>query len=453
MGLINPFLPAYSEIEKVNYNIMNKKLQKFKALKKVALFGFMLVLTNCQVDDLGTKQLNDDIQTVSIDEAKKFLTRSKNSTSSKMSNINENLDLDKITQEKLNGSDQLLTVIPFKTNNKFQNDRVLLINEKNEIKSVVFSMYPDDKFDNSGFSGQIFIYSLDGNFINGYRAKDGIMIAQFVKMDKKASPTAKLGGELNEVVIPGRPKRADVVQYDMIYSNAGGQGMSWDTVGGITGGGGSNGANPPVADVNPCDKIKEQINNALFNSKKEELSKKTGAKGETGYSQSKNGPFTALNMSGTDALNIDITDDMIGFMHTHVDEYESNEVDPDGNIQIRKPIKMFSPADIGIFLGLVKNAKTNNVPIANVYGAMVSSSGVYELRFNGNPDNIESFNWKKLDEVYKTYFKNESLEIGFLKFLEENGNVSGIELYKINKNGTTTKKTLGTNKKVVEKDC
>lgn len=138
MGLINPFLPAYSEIEKVNYNIMNKKLQKFKALKKVALFGFMLVLTNCQVDDLGTKQLNDDIQTVSIDEAKKFLTRSKNSTSSKMSNINENLDLDKITQEKLNGSDQLLTVIPFKTNNKFQNDRVLLINEKNEIKKCCF---------------------------------------------------------------------------------------------------------------------------------------------------------------------------------------------------------------------------------------------------------------------------------------------------------------------------
>lgn len=135
-------------------------------------------------------------------------------------------------------------------------------------------MYPDDKFDNSGFSGQIFIYSLDGNFINGYRAKDGIMIAQFVKTDKKASPTAKLGGELNEVVIPGRPKRADAVQYDMIYSNAGGQGMSWDTVGGITGGGGSNGTNPPIADVNPCDKIKEQMTNALFNSKKEELSKK-----------------------------------------------------------------------------------------------------------------------------------------------------------------------------------
>ncbi|PTS95533.1 hypothetical protein DBR27_17005 [Flavobacterium sp. HMWF030] len=114
---------------------------------------------------------------------------------------------------------------------------------------------------------------------------------------------------------------------------------------------------------------------------------------------------------------------------------------------------MFSPADVGIFLGLVKNAKTNNIPIVNVYGAMVSSSGVYELRFNGNPDNIPSFNWKDLDEDYKTYFRDESAEVGFLKFLKEKGNVSGIELYKINKNGTSTKKALDANKKIIGTDC
>lgn len=140
-------------------------------------------------------------------------------------------------------------------------------------------------------------------------------------------------------------------------------------------------------------------------------------------------------------------------MHTHIDEFENGKFDNDGNPYLNKAIKMFSPADVGAFLTLVKNAKTNNIPISTVYGAMVSSSGTYELRFTGNPDNILPIKWTDLNNVYKTYFKNDSAEVGFLKFLQDKANISGIELYKINKNGTTTKKTLDAKNKIVDINC
>jgi hypothetical protein len=111
----------------------------------------------------------------------------------------------KITHEKIINSDQLLTVIPLSTNDKTQNSRILLLKIDNEIKSVTFSMYPEKNSPKERFSGKILIHNLDGDFINGFRVKNGHLISQFVKSDKivknslfnkEVTPT-----ELNEVLI------------------------------------------------------------------------------------------------------------------------------------------------------------------------------------------------------------------------------------------------------------
>ena len=115
---------------------------------------------------------------------------------------------------------------------------------------------------------------------------------------------------------------------------------------------------------------------------------------------------------------------------------------------------MFSPGDIGVFLKLAKNTQNNNIPIDNVYGAMVSSDGTYQLRFTGDPNHINlNFNWNSLTKDYINYFLKGNTEVNFLKFLNEKSNVQGIELYKINKDKTNTKKTLDANKKLININC
>ena len=122
---------------------------------------------------------------------------------------------------------------------------------------------------------------------------------------------------------------------------------------------------------------------------------------------------------------------------------------------LRKPILIFSPADVGVFLKPVKNAQANNIPIDSVYGVMISSDGNYQLRFTGDPTQINiNFDWESdtLLEEYKTYFLRGNKEVNFLTFLNKKSHIKGIELYKINKDKTSTKKTLD-NKKVVNINC
>lgn len=446
---------------------MNYKLQKLKKLKSIILFGLTLIFINCQdINESNDDLSSSSIQTVSSAEAKNFLSNKVNNTFSKsLKNAMDKLELDKMTYEELKGSDKFLAVIPFSTNNEIQNDRILLTKINNEIKGVIFSMYLEKSTIEGKFSGKIIINSLDGEFLNGYRAENDIIVSRLVKsnLSEKNNRTAKAIGldsfnaqsiELDEVIIMNRTHgipMVDEFSWNSIYGGGGSsEGVSWNS----TGGGSSPVPSPaPLNATNPCDKIKEQMANVLFNSKKDELSKKTSQKAETGFSQNKNGPFTSLGVVDANTLNLPTDPNIIGYMHTHIDEFENGKFDNDGNPYLNKAIKMFSPADVGAFLTLVKNAKTNNIPISTVYGAMVSSSGTYELRFTGNPDNILPIKWTDLNNVYKTYFEKGSVEEGFLKFLQDKANISGIELYKINKNGTTTKKTLDTNNKIVDINC
>ncbi|MBB4799999.1 hypothetical protein HNP37_000038 [Flavobacterium nitrogenifigens] len=237
----------------------NNKPKKLKFTKKAFLFVLTLILTNCQDSENITEQKQNNIKTVSISDAKAFLTKPTNSSSAKLSNGEiSSLEFDKATQEKINGSDQLLTVIPFTTNNEVRNDRVLVVKIDDEIRSVIYSMQADEKLIFGLFTGNIFIYSLEGDFINGFRAEDGIIETQYVKSSTATSLTSKTNIDLKEVIIPAKPKLTNGTDWDMIWGNSGtsmgwspvgggGSGMSWDSTGG--GGNGNGITAPPMAQI------------------------------------------------------------------------------------------------------------------------------------------------------------------------------------------------------------
>jgi hypothetical protein len=115
-------------------------------------------------------------------------------------------DLVNISQEKITNSDQLLTVIPISNNNKQEYSRVLLLKVKNELKSTVFSIYPEEDDKATDFSGKIMIRNLNGDFVNGFRVKNGYIISQYTKKNNKNITYRNTAEELDEVVIPPRQK-------------------------------------------------------------------------------------------------------------------------------------------------------------------------------------------------------------------------------------------------------
>ncbi|SNR23743.1 hypothetical protein [Flavobacterium sp. ov086] len=264
------------------------KLEKLKITKRIFLFVLTLALTNCQDSENSTEQEQSRIKTVSINDAKTFLTRSTNNPTAKLaSNEIGDLEFDKATLEKLNGSDQLLTVIPFATNNEVRNDRVLVVKIDDEIRSVILSMQPEENSTQDHFSGKVFIYSLEGDFITGYGAKDGIYIGQYLK-EKSNSKTSKnpQDGEGGVLIINYYKKPVNAVNatdWDAIWGSAGSS-MGWTPVGGVsgvtwdaTGGGGGSGITAPTNDqiiaalekqidgtaLDPCPKaVLEQLKNA-----------------------------------------------------------------------------------------------------------------------------------------------------------------------------------------------
>ena len=201
---------------------MKRKIKSH--VKVIMLLCIALLMFNCQNEENSSNEVQSKIHTVTIDEAKNFLTHSKtNSFGKSANNVLENLELDKISQEEINGSNQLLTVIPLATNNNLRNDRVLLLKVDNEIKGVVFTMYPDEDSVKGSFSGELFSYSLDGKFISGFRAKDGIIVSYFVENNTaKTTATSAKAIPLNEVIVQNNYRQVyalDMFGYSSIFGN------------------------------------------------------------------------------------------------------------------------------------------------------------------------------------------------------------------------------------------
>ncbi|WP_313097077.1 hypothetical protein [Empedobacter sp.] len=259
----------------------------------------------------------------------------------------------------------------------------------------------------------------------------------------------------------------------VVTPNPGSNGPGWSGGGGESGGGGcaayqdceyvdpdGNGGGNGNSSPNPCEDIKKQINDPDYKAKIDELNKNSilNKKYESGYSQNKNGSFTSItqttssNMS--DGLIIDINSDLKGLIHTHQNSYETGNFDENGNPEIRNPIKMFSPADVNALMKLAQNQSSNSY--SDIYVTMVSSSGVYTLKFTGSSSDIKTgFNTPYWTNEYLNFWKNESgnNETKFLRFLSEKMNVTGVELLKVDKDGKSKRKSLGPNKKVINDDC
>ncbi|MEZ7506138.1 hypothetical protein [Flavobacterium sp. Arc2] len=171
-------------------------------------------------------------------------------------------------------------MIPILNKQEKGKSRILLLKIERELKTVVFTMYPDKNIATSSFTGKIIMQNLNGEFINGYQVKDGFIITQFVKKSQSNGITKK------DIIIDGVSfTNYDVVIVDNNYHNPrtsinylslfGGlagigsssidYGMGWDY--GDGGGGGSTGGSTTTIDdkidskdLDPCSKeILEQI--------------------------------------------------------------------------------------------------------------------------------------------------------------------------------------------------
>jgi hypothetical protein len=211
----------------------------------------------------------------------------------------------------------------------------------------------------------------------------------------------------------------------------------------------------------PCENISDQLNDTEFTLKIEQLNKVTNKDVETGYVQNKDGTFTSLNpVNGGHSLSLKGINynGINGFIHTHLDDFPTGEMDPkSGQEKINEIYRMFSPADVIAFLSIVKSSTISN--ISNVYAGVITSTGDYTLRFTGNQNDI--VNIKTADDYKKDYIKylnEKGTEKGFLHFIKDHIKVAGIELYKLKKplfssNITIQSKKLNDKGKVETVDC
>jgi hypothetical protein len=198
----------------------------------------------------------NNIKTVNSNEAIDFLKSKIIKIGSLTSKKEEaKLEFGKITHEKIINSDQLLTVIPLTTNDENQNSRILLLKIDNEIKSVNFSMYPEKNPSKGRFSGTILIHNLNGDFINGFRLKNGRLVAQFVKSNKITKNNtfnkeeAPIG--LNEVIIINNYHKTYYFELGYFNWDSGGSGFIGDFLWDYGGGGGGYGGDD-YAEPDPC---------------------------------------------------------------------------------------------------------------------------------------------------------------------------------------------------------
>ncbi|MBC5839669.1 hypothetical protein [Flavobacterium muglaense] len=165
-----------------------------------------LTFTDCQVEEETIKN-QASIETVSVLEAISFLRENSATTSSQTGKkITLQPNFDQISQEKITNTNQLLTVIPIINKQEKASSRILLLKIEKELKSVVFTMYPDDNTTTALFTGKILMQNLNGSFVNGYKVKEGVIIAQYVKKNQNNSITSK------DIIIDG----VSFTDYDVV---------------------------------------------------------------------------------------------------------------------------------------------------------------------------------------------------------------------------------------------
>ncbi len=206
----------------------------------------------------------------------------------------------------------------------------------------------------------------------------------------------------------------------------------------------------------PCGHLDDLYTDAQYVAKVNQLKGNTGLQQESGFSQNSNGSFTTLQVApnGHNLYIPSNSTSMIGYVHTHLDDFD--KVNSDGTITTNKIYRMFSPADLRTFLNMVRNASANNFPLDKIYATMVSSSGIYTMRFTGDVSSINTtFNPRddRIIQRFKKLIDRFGRERGFLKFIKDVTNNSGVDLAKINNDGTIDEKELDDQGKLDTNPC
>lgn len=213
------------------------------------------------------------------------------------------------------------------------------------------------------------------------------------------------------------------------------------------GGGGNNGGNNSIP--NPCLQQKSQSNDPIYKDKIDNLQGKTSDTSEQGFRVGNPVPNSGQtgaqyqqlsNKPGTKDLDFKIFNTTTGIMHSHYDGL----------------YPMFSPQDIILFNQLLLNALNNNIPLSDVFLTVVTSQGNYQLRYVGisinaltslTDDDIKSLNKTYQDDYLGNTGNQQKYEEGFLKFMKDKLNVSGVKLYQ-NKDNGNAELTLNSNNKL-----
>ena len=372
-----------------------------------------------------------------------------------------NFNFDKIAQEKLTNTSELLTVVPVITKAKNQRTRALLLKVENSIETILYNEYPEVSSTKNNFTGIILMTKLNGDFIRAYRIKDNAYVVDLVPSKENKSSKNTLSKDIyaNDPI----PLEDKVIVYNnyknpfpYVPINELGKELPITDILWYSQGGG-----PEVAEEeeesDPCQKIKEQLQNTVISEKIEALKGKLTQKNETGFAQKKDGTFVDLK-STTDPnqLNLPPGSDFIGSLHTHQNPYPSEKFREDGTPITIRPIPIFSPTDVVQFLEFLKNTKKNNAPIEDVYSIMVSNSAVYQLRFTGNIDDVRTnFDISTLNKEFIKSKKdnNGDEKLGFLNFLALSIGIDGLKLFEINTDGTINNMSYDNQKNLIKTPC
>lgn len=494
------------------------KTQKIAKYLKLGLFlfGISILLWNCEKEEVFEKPLKKNtIETVSIKRAKELFANFNKKRSLLSKGGKESFEFEPlwetIHQEELSFTEAQLTNLEIKPRVKLPYKPRLFFIKINGYHIKAFETTIAEEVYTTGKikKGVVYYHSIEGVFMTAYSIESG-KTATRLKLRQQVHKAGVLsflfpqddwwcgiddidGGVLDNVDIPPSESMEEFM------SGYNPSGNFYPTESGTTGSGegGGGGVGDTIGDIDndptncpgikiknpntgicecpsdykeelttgncvvaPCNVIKAQIDNAKFNEKKEELSKLTNKKQETGYAQNKVGStFTKLNpINGGHSLDFGgiSYNNINGFIHTHLDNFPTGEIDKiSGLPKIYEIYRMFSPADVIAFLAIAK--QSNNV--SKVYATVITSSGNYTLKFTGNTSDITGL--KTADAYKKDYIKymdDKGKEKGFLHFLKDHIKVNGIQLYKLHKPlfSSTIKiqhKTLNNNGKVDKIEC
>ena len=311
------------------------------------------------------------------------------------------------------------------------------------------------------YTGYIITWNLEKGFVKGAKFENSIAVSTLnVKTETKLhSLTGREAAiELDEVLVSSGSASAAAPRDFSIGAAVGGGGAAPKSGAYINPPhGASEGSSPETStNANPCDKLKKLKDDPNYKKALVELKKNFKLQYETGYYISKSKGYVA----GTPDSNLALTgtrySDSYGVMHVHEDPY-THMVD-NGGIRPEdvNPIHMFSPKDVNTFCSLLITAnKYKTSSLDEVFNEMVSSSGTYQLRFEGDINNVKNFDFGGLKDTYRDYMKlyKDDLESGFLSFIKDYIGINGITLYKIKEDGTSESKTLSANNQLISTPC